>query len=282
MSASVPGPPGPLRFTTWLAPGLPLGLFEAIAAQVSAGLDRSYELTTEPKISGPMSAADDRFATGLTDIGFICPPSYLWLTDGPVPGVRLVPLAPIYDDPRNGGRPAYLSDIVVRADDPANGFVELAGRRVGFNERASLSGFVSLLAKLDREGLDVSFFAELRQVGSHRRALELIESGEIDAAAIDANVLATWRSERADGGAIIRSIDVLGPFPVQPVVVRAGADPGLVAAVADQLASPALADAVRPFGVTGFGPVADEDYELLRTTVDRALALAPSEIRTIS
>ncbi|MEL6986156.1 MAG: PhnD/SsuA/transferrin family substrate-binding protein, partial [Actinomycetota bacterium] len=244
--------PAPLRFTTWLAPGLPLGLFDTIADRVSAGLGRPYELTTEPKISGPMSTADDRFATGLTDIGFICPPSYLWLTAGPNPGVRLVPLAPIYDDPRNGGRPAYLSDIVVRADDPAASFADLAGRRVGFNERASLSGFVSLLAKLDQEGLDVGFFGQLRQVGSHRRALELIEAGEIDAAAIDANVLSTWRGERDDGGAIVRSIDVLGPYPVQPVVVRAGADPGVVDAVAEQVASPALAEAVRPFGVTGF------------------------------
>lgn len=268
--------PGPLRFTTWLAPGLPLGLFEAIAAGVSAGLGRPYELTTEPKISGPMSEADDRFALGLTDIGFICPPSYLWLTDGPNPGVRLVPVAPIYDDPRNGGRPAYLSDVVVRADDPATSFADLAGRRVGFNERASLSGFVSVLARLDQDGLQVSYFEELRQVGSHRRALELIESGEIDGAAIDANVLATWRTERADGGAAIRSIDVLGPYPVQPVVVRASADPGLVSEVAELLASPALADAVRPFGVTGFGPVTDHDYESLRTAVDRALALAPS------
>ncbi len=268
--------PAPLRFTTWLAPGLPLGLFEVIAATVSAGLGREYELSTEPKISGPMSTADDRFATGQTDVGFICPPSYLWLTDGPRPGVSLVPLAPIYDDPRNGGRPAYLSDIVVRADDPADGFADLAGRRVGFNERASLSGFVSLLAKLDQEGLDVDYFGELRQVGSHRRALELIEAGEIDAAAIDANVLTTWRSERSDGGSIVRSIDVLGPYPVQPVVVRAGAGQELVDAVADQLASPALADAVRPFGVLGFGPVTAEDYEALRTRVDRALALAPA------
>lgn len=268
--------PSTLRFTTWLAPGLPLGLFEAIATTVSAGLGLDHELSTEPKISGPMSSADDRFATGLTDIGFICPPSYLWLTDGPEPGVALVPLAPIYDDPRNGGKPAYLSDIVVRADDEAGGFADLAGRRVGFNERASLSGFVSLLAKLDQEGLDVDHFGELRQVGSHRRALELIEAGEIDAAAIDANVLATWRSERADGGAIVRSIDVLGPYPVQPVVVRAGAGPELVDAVAEQLASPELAAAVEPFGVIGFGPVSTEDYEALRVPVDRALALAPA------
>ncbi len=263
---------GPLRFTTWLAPGLPVGLFETIADHVSRGLDRRYDLSVEPKISGPLTSEDDRFASGTTDVGFICPPSYLWLAGGTTPSVQLVPLAPIYDDPRTAGRPAYVSDLVVRADSGIESFADLAGRRVGYNERASLSGFVSVLARLVKEGLDVSYFGELRQVGSHRRALELIESGEIDAAAIDANVLRTWRSERP-AQAVLHSVDVLGPFPVQPVVVRASAGSDLVDAVADQLARPELIEAVRPYGVTGFGTVSAADYEALAPAVDRAMAL---------
>ncbi len=266
----------PLRFTTWLAPGLPYDLFDTIAANVSAGLGRSYELSVEPKISGPLSPEDDRFAKGLTDIGFICPPSYLWLTDGDEPSVALVPRAPIYDDPRNEGHPRYASDVVVRADADIGSFADLAGRVVGFNERASLSGFVSVLARLDSDGLDLGFFGELRQVGSHRRALELIEAGELDGAAIDANVLRTWRRERSDGGAALRSVDVLGPYPVQPVVVRAGAAAELVDAVARELARPELTEAVRAFGLTGFGSIAADDYEAIRPAVERAMALARS------
>ena len=82
----------PLRFTTWLAPGLPRELFDAIASRVSTGLGRPYELTVESHLSGPLSDEDDRFAQGLTDIGFLCPPSYMWLVDRPEPSVRLVPL----------------------------------------------------------------------------------------------------------------------------------------------------------------------------------------------
>lgn len=265
----------PLHFTTWLSPGLPLGLFEAIAAHVADGLGRRHELSVESKMSGPLSPEDDRFANGTTDIGFICPPSYLWLTDGSTPSVELVPLAPVHDDPRNGGRPSYLSDVVVRADADIASFADLAGRCVGFNERASLSGFVSLLSRLDQDGHDVDFFGELRQVGSHRHALALIEAGEIDAAAIDANVLRTWCGERADGGAAVRSADVLGPYPVQPVVVRSGAEPGLVAAVAEQLARPELVAAVSRFGISGFGPVTHDDYAQLGPLVERANALVP-------
>lgn len=265
-----------VRFTTWLAPGLPIGLFETVSAAVAAELGRPHELTVKPKMSGPMTPEDDRFALGLTDVGFVCPPSYLWLTAGDRAGVELVPLAPIYDDPRNGGRPEYVSDIMVRADADIDGFDDLAGRLVGFNERASLSGFVCLLAALVERGLDLDHFGELRQVGSHRRALDLIERGQIDAAAIDANVLAAWRRERPDGGAVLRSIEVLGPHPVQPVVVRAGADPDLLPTVTSVLARPELVESVRPFGVVGFGPVTVDVYEALRPSVERALALAPN------
>jgi phosphonate transport system substrate-binding protein len=267
--------PSSLRFTTWLAPGLPHELFETIAVHVSRGLGRGFELSVESKISGPISAADDRFALGLTDIGFVCPPSYLWLTNRPRPSVALVPLAPVHDDPRNEGKPSYVSDVVVRADDSIGSFADLRDRRVGFNERASLSGFVSLLAKLLDSGLDLDFFGELRQVGSHRRALALIEDGELDAAAIDANVWRAWRQARPDGGSALRSADVLGPFPAQPVVVRAGAGPELVEAVAAELTRPELAAALQPFGIAGFGPVNHDDYAALGPAVGQALAIAP-------
>jgi hypothetical protein len=93
---------------------------------------------------------------------------------------------------------------------------------------------------------------------AHQSALALIEAGEIDA-----NVLRAWRESRSDAGRAVRSVDVLGPFPVQPVVVRSGSVPGLVAAVAEQLARPELATAVVRFGLTGFGPVTHDDYARL-------------------
>ena len=268
---------GPLHFTTWLSPGLTLELFEVIAAALAGGMGRSYDVTVESKMSGPLAPQDDRFAMGTTDVGFICPPSYLWLADRPTPSVELVPVAPVYDDDRTGGRPAYVSDVVVRADADIESFADLAGRRVAYNERASLSGFVSLLSRLDHDGRDVGFFGELRRVGSHQRALALIESGDIDAAAVDANVLRAWAQARSDGGRAIRSVDVLGPFPVQPIVVRSVAEPGLAAAVGAQLARPGLTAALARFGIIGFGPVAHDDYTALGALVERANRLLPSD-----
>jgi len=262
-----------LRFTTWLAPGLPEGLFAAIASHVATGLGYDHILTVEPTTSGPIRAEDDVFAAGLTHIGFVCPPSYLWLSGTEVGSVVLIPRAPVHDDPRAQGRPVYFSDLVVRSGAPIRTFADLGGKRVGFNDRSSLSGYLSILSRLAADGLDPGFFGEFRHAGSHREALDRIADGELDAAAIDGNVWRAWSREHPDRRGELRSIAPLGPFPVQPLVVRADAAPQLLAPIAALLDEPTLRDSLRPFGIKGFAPVTSADYEALRPALDLAATL---------
>ena len=200
----------PLVATTWLSPGLPLGLFQTIAEHLGDALGLPTELTAESKISGPLKPEDDRFAMGLTDVGFLCPPPYVWLRRPPNDSVRLVPMAPVYDDPRNDGRPVYFSDIVVRVDAPFERFDDLSGARFGYNDPSSLSGYLSVLGRL----------AE-------------------------------------------RSIDALGPHPVQPVVVRTGLADSLLGPIRAALSDPSLIDRVRRYGVVGFAPNSDGDFDMI-------------------
>jgi phosphonate transport system substrate-binding protein len=264
------GLPSHLRFTTWLAPGLPEDLFGAIAAGVAEGVGCSYELVVEARFSGPTCIEEDPFRRADADVGFLCPPSFLWLSGQVESSVALVPLAPVHDDPRGEGRPVYFSDVVVRADATVSALADLAGLRVGFNDHASLSGYVSLLGRLHDERLDPSVFGEFIGVGSHRRALSLIAAGRIDAAAVDANVWRDWRSAHGGEASGLRSALTLGPFPVQPIVVRADLAEVLIPDLCRELTRPQLIEAVRPHGVTGFAPVAMSDYEPLRPLLSLA------------
>ncbi len=261
-------PGAPLHVTTWLSPGLPRGLFEAIGEAVARRLGRRHELDSIEDSSGPTNPAEDRFAAGTTDLGFVCATSYLWLAGDAVRSVELVPLAPVFDDPRADGMPVYFSDVVVAADNPIRSFADLAGRRVGFNDESSLSGYVSLLARLADDGHRTDRFGEFRVVGSHVAALASITGGDLDAAAVDANALRAWVRADPDRARLVRSIETLGPHPVQPIVVRASADNGaLVDAAVAALSSPALVNSLRAFGVVGFAPVTHRDYETLRKRV---------------
>ena len=88
-------------------------------------------------------------------------------------------------------------------------------------------------ASLIGRGLAAPLYDGAIETGSHRRSLELLASGELDAAAIDSTVLAL--EARADPAfAALRVLERLGPAPIPPVVLVNG-DPALAAALRDAL-----------------------------------------------
>ncbi len=212
---------------SYLTPGYPVALFEALAQHLDV------ELGLETGRSGP-DPLDDPFAAGEADIGWACSTSFVELTTGRPPSVQEVGVAWVPDDPDAQDRPVYFSDVVVRADSDAQSLDDLAGRRIGCNDRASLSGFHALRIELDRRGHVPAEFASLVMTGAHARSVEQLLAGDVDAAVMD-SIVRTRRARLADGVESLRVIERLGPWPTQPVVMRIDATPEEVATVRDAL-----------------------------------------------
>lgn len=210
----------PLRAITYLVPGIPLEFFEAVVEQVARAVGRPITLESEPRISGPMHGDHDPFAEGQADIGFLCSPSYLYLRSKAVPSVELVRAGFVFDDPRNGGRPHYFSEVVVRAEREAESLCDLRGAVLGFNDSCSLSGYYAAQQELARRGAPEGFFAEERCTGSHAGSIEAILDGTIDVATIDSNTLSIVKRRRPEVAGALRVVESLGPHPIQPTVVR--------------------------------------------------------------
>ena len=256
-----------LRVVTYLAPGLPVGLFRAVAD----ALGRGTTLVVDDRASGPPPGEIDPFRRGTADIGFLCAPAYLALrrcaTRSPV---ELLGLAPVFDDPRGAGRPVCFADVVVELNHPATSFDDLRGSRLGFNDTESLSGLLALALHLAARGEDLSFFASIVRTGSHHASLEALAAGAIDIATIDATTMRTERDHPLL--ARVRTIAVLGPHPVQPIVVRADLPLEVRAAVVSTLLAmntePDSRALLASFACLGFAPVDDDDYaELERRLV---------------
>ncbi|MCA9625163.1 MAG: PhnD/SsuA/transferrin family substrate-binding protein [Myxococcales bacterium] len=249
-----------LRLLTYLAPGLPLGLYEAIGDYLAARLDVDVELASDPSRSGPGPGSDDPFADGRADVGFVCGPSYSWMAHQG--SVDLVRAAPVHDDPRNGGGPVYFSELVVHRDAAYGSLADLEGARAVFNDPSSLSGYHCLLDALAARELTSDFFGSFEASGSHHHSLAQIADGRADVAAIDANVLTL---ARRDGLALpIRSIQTLGPFPVQPVVARRGLrEAPAIAEALLEMHHASGGEPLRRYGVLRFAPVEPEEYEAL-------------------
>jgi ABC-type phosphate/phosphonate transport system substrate-binding protein len=230
-------------------------------------------LRSDPTRSAPEPGGADPFTTGEADVGFLCAPGYLWLSECVPPVVELVPAAPQFDDPRCAERAVYFAELVVAHDARARSLADLRGARWMYNDSCSLSGYFSVLEALARAGTGPQFFSSVQAIGSHHTALAAVASGAADCAAIDSNTLLLER--RAGRTPAVRVIESFGPYPVQPVVVRAGLAPEWKRAIADALLAmhrtePGRSELAR-HAVLRFVPVAPADYEperaLLRACV---------------
>ena len=266
-----------LRLRTYLTPSVPRSLFAYLAGYLGERLGVATELQIETRHSGPLRGLPDPFSAGELDLGFFCAPPYIWLQERPDPPVELVPFGLVFDDTRSGGRPVYFSDIVVRRDHPARSFADLVDARWGYNDKESLSGYYSVLQTAAEHGADASFLGRLHDLGSHLASLRALRRGTIDAAAIDSTVLALrWRRDRALATAL-RVVAGLGPWPIQPIVMRrslpARLKAALTSAVGALAEAPERRRALRRWLVSGVAPLTDADFDVERAALRRAQAL---------
>jgi phosphonate transport system substrate-binding protein len=125
--------------------------------------------------------------------------------------------APVLAGARYASRPVYYSDVIVRRDSPIGSLEDLRGRSWAYNEPASHSGHTVTLYSLVRMGAEPGFFAKVVEAGFHQRAIRLVHSGAVDAAAIDSQVLAVEVRDHPDL-ASLRVVGSFGPSTIQPVV----------------------------------------------------------------
>jgi phosphonate transport system substrate-binding protein len=217
-----------LRATTWLAPGLPLRLFEVACAAIGAAAGVPVTLRSETASSGPPAGRPDPFTTGDCDLGFLCLPSYRRLAATTPSPVRLVNAAAVPADPRCEGRPVYFAELVTGPAATGASLRGLGGARVGCNDPESQSGSVALTEALDR--LHEPIAVERVFTGSHHASLAALRAGYVDAIVVDSN---TRLAAGLPAGCAIA--EVWGPYPVQPVVTAARLDAALAQVAAKAL-----------------------------------------------
>jgi phosphonate transport system substrate-binding protein len=245
--------------------------YERIADYLARRLEAPVEL-----LAGvPWEERHRRLDAGGIDVAFICGLPYSEKHDRPDRPIELL-CAPVMAAPRYGGRPVYFTDVIVRQDHPARVFEDLRGRGWAYNDAASHSGYNVVRHHLLALGETAGYFGRVVASGSHQNSIAMLLAGEIDASGIDSTVLETELARRPELGAALRTIDVIGPSPIPPVVVARGLEPALrarVRALFLEMGADVEGRAILAEGRTaGFVPVRDADYDPIRQMVRRAEA----------
>jgi phosphonate transport system substrate-binding protein len=251
-------PRDPLRFVTFLAPNM-FDVYRFVADYVGEKLGRQTVLT--------VGFSFDQFAAGQADVGFICGLPYVQLARQPHSPVELL-AAPLLQGERYRSKPIYFSDVIVRVDSPFHSFLDLRGRSWAYNDPDSHSGYNVTRHRLVKIGETDGFFGRVVEAGSHQRSIRMVCAGEVDAAAIDSQVLAIELRDHPDLSKCLRVVDVLGPAGIQPVVAANRLPHNLKAEVTDVLLAMGddpVARAELAYGlVERFVPVDDGNYADVR------------------
>jgi phosphate/phosphite/phosphonate ABC transporter binding protein len=256
-----------IRFVTYLSPSIPQAFFEALADHLQRSLGREQvSLRIETRASGPRKGYECTSFGDNVDVAFMCAPSFVWLRGLRPPPAELLGVAPVFDDERNAGRPVYFCDVIVRDDAPIQTFSDLRGSAWAYNDKSSLSGYYGLLDKLAASGEDENYFGSVTCSGSHLDSINAVLRSEVDAAAIDSNVLRIQLRETPTLRNTLRVIESWGPYPVQPIVVNSN----LPQHLKEQLRVAFIATnedertrrVLQPFGLSHFVAVDHETYNL--------------------
>ncbi|PSN53295.1 hypothetical protein C0J52_04658 [Blattella germanica] len=187
-----------LRIITYMCPSHPVELYELILQYLEEEVGCEASLLYESRGPGPLA---DRFMTAS---------AYVKLLDGKHKYVELLPVAAVYDHPKNKeGVKGYYSDIIIHVD--------------GHGED-SLSGSTVILKNLKELGENASFFGNTLRSGSHLNSVHMVLTKQAEAAAVDANTLAYNKKYLQDGGKDIMVLDSIGPLPPYPIVVNSKMD----------------------------------------------------------
>lgn len=256
----------PLRFATFLAPNM-LPVYERIVAYAGQRLGCSTVLT--------VGTSFDAFERGEIDAGFICGLPYVQLTQRQPPPIELL-AAPVLQGARYRNQPIYFSDVIVRRDSPYQRLLDLRGRSWAYNDRDSHSGYNMTRFTLVRLGETRGFFGRIVEAGFHQEAIRLVVEGQVDASAIDSQVLAVACRDDPQLEQSLRIIDTLGPATIQPIVAarrlpRALKD-GLRAAFCAMGDDPDQRDALAAGFIASLVPITDAAYDDIRAMLAAAVA----------
>jgi phosphonate transport system substrate-binding protein len=242
-----------LRFGTFLAPNM-LPVYKAIADVVGDRLGLTTELVVETDY--------ENCRNDVNDLCFVCSlPYVMFEREGVSPAVPIA--APVLQGDRYGGRPIYFSDVIVRADAPFETFQDLRGASWAYNEPLSQSGYGITRYHLLSLGEVNGFFGEVIEAGFHETSIRMVASGQVDASAIDSQVLAVEMRDHPELAASLRVVATLGPSTIQPVGCSKRFDSE-------------FREEVRQI-LLGLGDEADFREILDHGTVDRFVAVGPGD-----
>lgn len=242
-----------MKAITYLAPNM-FRVYQYVVDAVGKELGINIEL---------VEGATDYHDVAEAEITFICGLPYILRTN-----LLEAIAAPVLTGERYQQQPIYFSDVIVHKASPFQNFDELRGCSWAYNEPESQSGYGITRYSLVHMGETHGFFGRVVQAGFHQKAIQMVCQHQIDAAAIDSQVLEIELREYPQLAEKIRIIHVFGPSTIQPIAVSTRLPENLKQDIQATITQLHLSPHSSPYFEYGlidhFTPVSDTSYDDIR------------------
>lgn len=177
------------------------------------------------------------------------------------------------------GKTSYTSRFYVRKDSGLKTLEALRGKTIAFVDPGSTSGYVYPMVMLMKKGLVTNrdpktFFKDAMFAGTHEAALLALLNGSVDVVASFDLAPQQYLKERERVERITHVAET-DPIPEAGMCVREGLDPALVRKIVESLMAfnaPEYRPLLKDFyGIDGFAPANDSDYNPVREAIDLLL-----------
>jgi phosphonate transport system substrate-binding protein len=247
-----------LHAVTFLAPNM-LPVYRFMMEYLESKLGCEIALTVGSNYNDVLQA----------DLAFICGLPYVLYTrprlvTSPIEAL----IAPVLQGERFQNRPIYFSDVIVHRNSPFESFADLRGCSWAYNEPQSQSGYGITRYWLVKMGETNGYFGKVVEAGFHQKAIRMVRSREVDAAAIDVQVLTVELRKHPQLTEHLRVIDSLGPSTIQPLAAASHLSRALKKDIQTIVAELHLDPTARVYLDKGFidhfVAVCDNDYDDIR------------------
>ena len=176
--------------------------------------------------------------------------------------------APIPAGQRYGGRPVYVTDLVVRADAPFRSIEDTFGGRLGYTVEDSHSGYNALrhhLLPFRSAARPTLYRTRIGPLFTPRRVLDAILAGDIDVGPLDGYALDLMKRHEPGLADRIRTVATTEAAPIPFLIASPGCPDEIVARLGSTLArfgeAGECAELRDTLCLAGFAPVNEADYD---------------------
>lgn len=196
-----------MRIATFLSPNL-LPFYRKVAVQLAQKLETDLDFVVGNDY--------EQFKQESFDFVFACG---FWYAHNAAEYSPLV--APVMTADRYEAAPVYFVDLAIRADEEGDQLENWRGKKFGFNENHSFSGYHALQHYFIETNSSIAdFFGQQIQTKSHLNSIKALRNSDIDIAAIDSTVLDLEYKKEPTLSQKIKVLVSLGPYPVPPLLIN--------------------------------------------------------------